>query len=147
MRRFFPILAGVAGLLLVASLVAGLAGSTEGHPRIGWVAVAATLTVHSSAFAHLRATGRRVEATAGALGLPDWVGAQAEKNRRKAFVYEGWGSALAVLTAMSGAGRWWHLALSGSSLSFQVGAFVGEFAIIAAQSRLMRDVGSWAGPA
>ena len=147
MRRSFPILAAVAGLLLLASLVSGLVASPRDHARLGWIAVATTLLVHASVFVHLRGTGRWVEATAGRLGLPDWVGVQAEKNRRKAFVYEGWGSALVVLAGWSGGARWWHLVLSSSSLSFQLGAFVGEFVIIAAQARLLRDVGLRAGSA
>jgi hypothetical protein len=137
MRRAFPILASIAGLLLVSSLVLDLVGSPN---QLAWASIAVTLAVHGSVFAYLRATGRDVEAVAGRLGLPGWVGAQAEKNRRKAFVYEAWGSSLVVLAGCSSGGGWWHLVLSASCLSFQLGAFVGEFAILAAQARLLGDV-------
>ena len=132
----------------MASLVDGWPGPTDA--RLARLAASATLAVHASTFAHLRASGRRVEAVAEALGLPDWVGAQVEKNRRKALVYETLGPALVVLAAWFVGDRWWHRVVAGASLAFQVGAFVGEFAIIAAQARLVRDVKPWAtstGPA
>ena len=92
MRRLFPILAVVAGLLLARDLL----------DRPGPLAVAATLAAHGSAFVYLAATGRRVEGWSKDREWPDWVAAQAEKNRRKAIAYQGWGSAILGLSAWSG---------------------------------------------
>jgi hypothetical protein len=98
--------------------------------------------VHGLAFAHFRATGRRVDGLAGASGMPGWVRAQAEKNRRKASAYLGWGVGLAGLSAWSGwlGGGPGHLVISASSLAFQVGAFAGLIVLVIAQAGLLRDV-------
>ena len=117
--------------------------------RIGLAAVGATLAVHGLASAHFRATCRRVNGRAGTSGMPGWVRGEAEKNRRKALAYEGWGAAMAVLSAWSGwvGGGPAHLLVSASSLSFQVGAFAGLFVLVMTQARLLREAEGWARPA
>jgi len=144
MPRPFPILATVAGLLSLASLAAGVVALPGPHRGLAILATAATIGAHGSVAAYFAATGRRVDATAARLGLADWLGAQAEKNRRKAFAYQAWGVPLALLagwSAGSGGGEAWRHALPAASLAFQVGAFAGEYAVIVAQARLVRDLG------
>ncbi len=150
MRLLFPILACVAGSLLIGGFVAGMVAPPAAHARLGMVAAAAALAVHGTGLAYLATSAGRVEATARSSGMPGWVGAQAEKNRRKAGVLGAWGVASIVGVAWSGMvgpGRGWHLALSASALTIQLGAFVGEFLMVVAQARLLLDVGAWAGRA
>jgi hypothetical protein len=146
MRRLFPILATMAGLLLMAGFYSGLIGRDDDLGRgVRLGAAASALAVHASAFAYLRAAGRRVEAAAMRSGLPGWVGAQAEKNRRKALVFELCGSSIAVIGMGLLVGEWWYPIAYGSSVSFQIGSFIGETMIVANQSRLLGDLGDGAG--
>jgi hypothetical protein len=146
MRRLFPILALVAVVLQVAGHASGMAARGTIHARIGLGAVGATLVVHGLAFGHFRATCRRVDGLVGASGIPGWVRAQAEKNRRKASAYVSWGLGMAGLSAWSGwsGGGLGHLVLSASSLAFQVGAFAGLIVLVMTQAGLLRDVEGWA---
>jgi hypothetical protein len=149
MRRLFPIPALVAVALLVAGHASGMAAPGALHVQIGLVAVGATLAVHGLAFVHFRATCRRVDGLAEASGMPGWVRAQAEKNRRKASAYVAWGVGLAGLSAGSGwlEGGMGHAVVSASSLAFQAGAFAGLVVLTMTQARLLRDVEGWARPA
>ena len=79
--------------------------------------------------------------------LPDWIEAQAKKNKRKAFPFEFWSMALIGVTAWLGAatdtqgmarpGTW---ALAALTLAFNLGAFAVEYAVIVAQARLLLEV-------
>ena len=141
MRRLFPILATVVGLPLMGAYFSGLMGRPDDLGRaVRLAAAVATLSIHASAFVYLQATGRRVEATARQLALPEWVGAQAEKNRRKALVYEIPGSVMAIVGTGFVVGEWWHPLRDGVSVSFQFSAFLAEYMIIANQSRLLGDL-------
>ncbi len=150
MRRAFPILAAVAGLLLAASFAAGGVAPPVRHAGVERLATLATIGLHGVVLAYLVATGRRVGAMAGRPGWPEWVGAQAEKNRRKAWATGAPGVVLAIASGWGpagGRGGAWQQALSAANLSFQIGAFLGEYAVLASQAKLLRDVGDWAGPA
>ena len=152
MRRLFPILTTVVGLMLMGAYFSGLMGRPDDLGRgVRLAAAVATLSIHASAFVYLQATGRRVEATARRLALPEeatarrlalpeWVGAQAEKNRRKALVYEIPGSVMAIVGTGFVVGEWWHPLRDGVSVSFQFSAFLAEYMIIANQSRLLGDL-------
>jgi hypothetical protein len=147
MRRPFPVLASIVGLLLVASL-ARAPGEDAG--RLGLAAGLATVAVHGLVCSSLRTGRRRVEATAARLGLPDWVVAQAEKNRAKAAVLAATGVPLAILSIAAlglRPGSGWRVGLAAFNLAFQVGAFAGEYLAIAAQARLSRDLAGWPGGA
>src|SRR5947209_1228530 len=148
MRRLFPIPALVAVALLVAGHASGMAAPGALHIRIGLLAVGATLAVHGLAFVHFRATCRRVNGLAEASGMPGWVRAQAEKNRRKASAFVVWGVGLSGLSAGSGwlQGGMGHLVVSASSLAFQAGAFAGLIVLTMTQARLLRDLEGWASP-
>jgi hypothetical protein len=143
MRRLFPILAVVAVLSLAAGLVAP--GAVLGSLHL--LEFAAVVWTHSLAAIDLESTGRRVEMMAISGGLPDWVLAQSEKNRRKTSLYLWVGLPLFPLLTLARAkglvGGEWLLGLLGLNLAFQVGAFVGEFAIMTAQARLVGDVEGW----
>ncbi len=143
MRRLFPILAVVA----VLSLVAGLVAPSEVLGPLHLFDFAAIVWTHSLAAIYLESTGRRVETMAIAGSLPDWVQSQAEKNRRKASFYLWLGLPLFPMVSLAHAkglvGGSRLTGLLAFNLAFQVGAFVGEFAIMTAQARLVGDVEEW----
>jgi hypothetical protein len=148
MRRLFPILATVVGLLLMAGFYSGLIGRGGDLGRgVRLAAAASALAVHAWVFVYLWVTGRWVEASVRQSGLPGWVGGQAEKNRRKALVFEICGSLMAIVGVGLLVGEWWYPIVSGSSVSFQIGSFLGETMIVANQSRLLEDLGDRAGSA
>ncbi|MBX6315978.1 MAG: hypothetical protein IRY99_24155 [Isosphaeraceae bacterium] len=158
MNRIFLGLAVADGSLLLASLVLGLiaAGEPRGpgetwhgvHLLVGLLTTMTTLLVHSIVFTYLLGTGRWVKEVVHVYKLPNWVYAQAVKNKRKAFPFEFWGMALVGLTAWLGAAAdtrkgfdpAWHLGLAALTLAFNLGAFVAEYATIKAQARLLLEV-------
>jgi hypothetical protein len=142
MRRLFPILAAIVGLLLMAGFYSGLIGRGDEFGRgVRLAAAASALAVHVWAFVYFWVTERWVEASVGQSGLPEWIGAQAEKNRRKALLFQVSGSAMAIVGVGLLVGEWWYPIVSGSSVSFQIGSFIGETMIVANQSRLLQDLG------
>jgi hypothetical protein len=141
MRRLFPILATVVGLLLMAGFYSGLIRRGDDLGRgVRLVSVTLALAVHALAFVYFWATGRRIEASARQAGLPGWVGAQAEKNWRKALHFQVFGSVVAITGVGLLAVDWFNPIVWGSSVSFQIGAFLGEAMIVANQSRLLEDL-------
>jgi hypothetical protein len=148
MRRLFPILAAVTWLLLLASFVSGLLAPGVDRLALGMIAFPATVGIYALVAIYFRATGKQVGKAARLLGLPEWVEVQAEKNRRKTSAYEKWGLALIIPTVWADTlpGDWpWSRGMLAFNLSFQLGAFVGDYVIIMAQSRLLQDVKSWVG--
>jgi hypothetical protein len=141
MRRLFPILATVVGLFLVAGFYSGLIRRSDDLGRgVRLVSVALALAVQALAFVYLWATGRRIEVSARRAGLPGWVGAQAEKNWRKALHFQVFGSVVAVAGVGLLVVDWFNPIAYGSSVSFQIGSFLGEAMIVANQSRLLEDL-------
>jgi hypothetical protein len=157
MHRIFLGLAVTDGTLLLAALVLGFVASGEVrgpgevwhglHFLIGLLATMTTLLVHSIVFTYFLGTGRWVKEVVQVYRLPDWVHAQAMKNKRKAFPFEFGSMALIGGTAWLGAGsdarQWpsaWHLGLAAFALAFNLGAFVAEYATIVAQARLLLEV-------
>jgi hypothetical protein len=142
MRRLFPILAAAVGLLLMAGFYSGLIRRDDDFGQgVRLVAAASALAVHVWAFVYFWVTGRRVETHVGQSGLPEWIGAHAEKNRRKALLFQVSGSVMAIVGVSLLVGEWWYPIISGSTVSFQIGSFIGETMIVANQSRLLEDLG------
>ena len=147
MRILFPILATVVALLLAAGYYAGLVGRPDDLGRgVRLASMVLALVVHAGAFAYFWSTGRKIEAIVGREGLPEWVGAQAEKNRRKALLYQVSGSIFVVVGVGLLLFEYRHPIYGGSSVSFQVGAFLNEFLVIQNQSRLLAELAGQAGP-
>ncbi|HEV3166380.1 MAG TPA: hypothetical protein VGZ22_20315 [Isosphaeraceae bacterium] len=157
MHRIFLGLAVTSGLLLVASFVLGLEAASEVrglrhtwhdiHFLISLVTVLTGLLVHSIVFTYFLGTGRWVKEVVRVYRLPEWVYAQAVKNKRKAFPFELASMALICLTAWMGAGSdargWpalWHLGMASVMIAFNLGAFAAEYAAIVAQARLLLEV-------
>jgi len=147
MRRIFPILATLVSLLLMAGFYSGLIRRVDDLGQgVRLAAAAAAMAVHAVTFAYLWLTGRRVVSMVGLLGLPGWVNAQSDKNRRKALLFQVSGSVVAMCGVGLLALEWWHPIVLGSSVSFQVGLFIGEAMIVANQSRLLDDLAHVTGP-
>ncbi len=157
MHRIFLGLAVTSGSLLVASFVLGLgaAGGPRGaghvwhdlHFLLGLLTVLMNLLVHSIVFTYFLGTGKWVKEVVRVYRLPDWIEAQAVKNKRKAFPFELWSMTLVGVTAWLGAGSdargWpsaWHLGAAALTLAFNLGAFAAEYAAIVAQARLLLEV-------
>jgi hypothetical protein len=157
MHRIFLGLAVTDGTLLLAAFVVGFVASGEVrgpgevwhglHFLLGLLATLTTLLVHSIVFTYFLGTGKWVNEVVRVYRLPDWLSAQALKNKRKAFPFELLSMALIGGTAWLGAGtdarQWpsaWHLGLAAFALAFNLGAFVAEYAAIVAQARLLLEV-------
>jgi hypothetical protein len=156
MHRIFLALAVTDGTLLLASFALGFAstGAPRGpgswytaHFLLGLLSALATLLVHSIAFTYFLGTGRWVKEVAYVYKLPDWVYAQAAKNKRRAFPFELSGMLLIGAAVWLGAGterlgwpRLWHTGMSALALGFNFGAFAVEYAAIVAQARLLLEV-------
>ncbi len=127
-------------IFLIAALVAWswtLARAATGPPATAWAAAAATLLLHAGTWATLARAERRALRLVRDRGWPDWMGAQAEKNRRKALAYAAWGGTMAV--AMAGSDGPWRVGLASATIAFHLGAFPAGWLLIAAQSRLSRE--------
>lgn len=159
MHRIFLGLAVSNASLLIVSFVVGLITSGEvrqaGHTApwhgthflLGLFTTMWTLLVHSIVYTYFLGTGKWVKEVVRVYQLPEWVEAQAKKNKRKAFRFEFLSMALIGAAAWFGAGAdaqgWnptWHLALTSLALAFNIGAFAVEYAVIVAQSRLLIEV-------
>ena len=156
MHRIFLGLAVTNSSLLLASFGFGFAAATEGRPAHHWRDVhfllglfssVLTLMVHSIVFTYFLGTGKWVREVARVYRLPDWVEAQAVRNKRRAFPFEMWSMILICGTAWLGAASdtrafdsTWHLGLAAFALAFNLGAYVVEYASIVAQARLLLEV-------
>lgn len=157
MLRYFLVLAVTDGSLLVASFVLGLLATGEPRgPGAVWRGVhllfalfttMATLAVHSIVYTYFLATGKWAKEVVRVYQLPEWINDQARKNKRKTFRFEFWSMTLIAVTAWLGAASdaqglnpTWHLVVAASTLAFNLGAFVVEYAVIVAQARLLLEV-------
>ncbi len=159
MHRIFLGLAVTNGSLLVASYVVGLIsmGEVRGpgikdhwhtiHFLLGLLTTLTTLLVHSIVYTYFLGTGKWVKEVVRAYRMPDWVEAQAKKNKKKAFRFEFSCMVLIAITAWGGApsdtrgyNPIWHLFFSSFTLAYNFAAFAVEYVVIVAQARLLLEV-------
>lgn len=158
MRRIFLSTAIVVGTLLVVTFGLGLVAATEDrrlghqwrdvHFLLGLLTTVAVLFIHSIVYTHLLGSGKWVKEVARVYQLPDWVAAQAKRNKRRAFPFLFWSMMLVGVAAWLGAASdtrrdfnpLWHLAASALAIGFNLGAFLIEHASITAQERLVLEV-------
>lgn len=157
MHRIFLGLAIAVGVFLTSSVVLGFvaAGEPRGprevwhgiHLLMGLGSVLIALLAHSIVFTYFLGTTRWVKEVAVVYQMPEWVLAQARKNKGKAFPFELWSMALIGATSWLGAASdanglnpLWHLAVACLALGFNLGAFVVEYGAIVAQARLILEV-------
>jgi len=159
MHRIFLGLAITNGSLLVASYVVGLISMGEArgpgvkdswhtlHFLLGLLTTLTTLLVHSIVYTYFLGTGKWVKEVVHVYKMPEWVDAQAKKNKKKAFRFEFYCMALIGVTAWFGAASdarafdpTWHLFVASLTLAFNFGAFAVEYVVIVAQARLLLEV-------
>lgn len=156
MHRIFLGLAITNGTLLLATFGFGFVAAAEVRPShmwrdvhflLGLLTTMATLMVHSIVFTYFLGTGKWVKEVVRVYQLPDWVYAQAIRNKRRAFPFEILCMILIGATAWLGAASdtrefdsTWHLGLAALTLAFNLGAYVVEYASIVAQARLLLEV-------
>ena len=159
MHRIFLGLAVTNGSLLVASYVVGLI--SMGEPRgpgikdswhtlhflLGLFTTLTTLLVHSIVYTYFLGTGKWVKEVVAAYAMPEWIEAQAKKNKKKAFRFEFYCMLLIGITAWFGAASdargfnpTWHLFAASLTMAFNFGAFAVEYVVIVAQARLLLEV-------
>jgi hypothetical protein len=139
----FPVLAASSVSFLAWDLVAG--GEIPNSSRVFGVFM--FWWTHGAVSVYLDLIGKQVEGLVDGEEWPDWVRAQSEKNRRKARLYLACGVVpfplIHLLRDWGLFGETWLTGLLAANLAFQVGAFVGEYVIMAAQARLLRDAEGW----
>jgi hypothetical protein len=158
MNRYFLIMAVTGGSLLAADFVLGFFASGDAHGPgasargvhvvFSLVSVVILLGIHSIVYTYLVATTKWAKEVVSAYQLPDWVTAQATKNKRRGFRFiMGSMTALAVATWLGGAADTrgpaytiWHLAFAAFALAFNLGSFVVEYAVIVAHVRLLSEL-------
>jgi hypothetical protein len=147
MRRFFAILAVIAGLILLVGFVSSIVAPGPGDFAWALASIGVTVVVYATAGFWVALSRAGVSKIAERLEMPDWVKAQAEKNERKVLAYHLVGlPMLGVIVAsdlLPTSGPF-SLGLQALNLAFQLGAFLGMSVVIVAQERLSSDVRAWA---
>ena len=112
------------------------------------VTVVLLLAIHSIVYTYFVATGKWAKEVVEVYQLPDWIGTQATKNKRRAFRFiMGSMTAIAVVAWLGAAadtrGPWyaiWHFGAAAFALAYNVGSFVVEYAVIVVHVRLLADL-------
>lgn len=159
MHRIFLGLAVTDGTLLLVTFGIGLfVPSGQGgfvhdlHFLVALLTIVLTLMVHGVVYTYFLGTGKWVKEVVRVYQLPDWVDAQAVRNKRRAFPFVIWGMLLIGATAWLGAaadtirgfGGLWHFIAASATIAFTIGAFGFEYASIVSQARLLLEVQSQA---
>jgi hypothetical protein len=158
MNRHFLVMAVTGGSLLVADFVIGLfaTGDLHGpgavargvHVLFSLATVVVLLGIHSIVYTYFVATGKWAKEVVTAYQLPDWINAQAKKNKRKAFRFIMWSMTAVAVAAWLGAAADtrsaaytpWHLAFAAGAVAFNFGSFFVEYSVIVAHVRLLTEL-------
>ena len=158
MIRYFLVLAVTGGSLLVANFVLGLlaSGESAGRTRSGMGSMCSSrsltmvvlLGIHSIVYTYFLATGKWAKEVVRVYQLPEWINAQAKKNKRRAFRFIMGSMTAIAVTAWLGAAADtrgqptppWHLGVAALTLAFNLGSFAVEYAVIVAHARLLLEL-------
>jgi hypothetical protein len=158
MIRYFLVMAVTGGSLLAADFVLGFfaTGDAHGpgaiargvHVLFSLVAVISLLGIHSIVYTYLVATGKWAKEVVHVYQLPDWISAQATRNKRRAFRFIMGSMTVIAVAAWLGAAAdtrgsaytIWHLGSAALALAFNLGSFVVEYAVIVAHVRLLTEL-------
>jgi hypothetical protein len=155
MHQIFLALAVTDGLLLLVTYALGLfVPSGQGgivhdmHFLVALLTILTTLLVHGVVYTYFLGTGKWVREVVRVYQMPDWVEAQATRNKRRCFPFVIWGMLAIGATAwlgatadtMRGFGGLWHLVAASATLAFTLGAFAFEYVAVVAQARLLIEV-------
>jgi hypothetical protein len=158
MNRHFLVMAVTGGSLLVADFVIGLfaTGDSHGpgavargvHILFSLATVIVLLGIHSIVYTYFVATGKWAKEVVSVYQLPDWINAQAKKNKRKAFRFIMWSMTAIAVAAWLGAAADtrspsytpWHLGFAAAAVAFNFGSFIVEYSVIVAHVRLLTEL-------
>jgi len=158
MIRYFLVMAVTGTSLLVADFVLGFFATAEPHGPgaiargihllFSLATVVVLLGIHSIVYTYFVATGKWAKEVVHAYQLPDWIGTQATKNKRRAFRFiMGSMTAIAVAAWLGAAAdtrgtgyTLWHLAAAAFAIAFNIASFVIEYAVIVAHVRLLNEL-------
>jgi len=108
------------------------------------------LGIHSIVYTYFVATGKWAKEVVHVYQLPEWITAQATKNKRRVFRFimgsmtaiavAAWMGA-AVDTSPPGSGyAIWHMGFAALAVAFNLGSFAVEYAVIVAHVRLLTEL-------
>jgi hypothetical protein len=155
MIRIFLVMAVTGGSLLAADIVLGFYATGDEHDPtavarrvhvlFSIATVVVLLGIHSIVYTYFVATGKWAKEVVQVYQLPDWISAQATKNKRRAFRFIMGSMVLIAAAAWLGAAAdtrgasytSWHLGSSALAVAFNLGSFVVEYAVIVAHVRLL----------
>jgi hypothetical protein len=158
MNRHFLVMAVTGSSLLVADFVIGLfaTGDLHGpgavargvHVLFSLVTVVVLLGIHSIVYTYFVATGKWAKEVVTVYQLPDWINAQAKKNKRRAFRFIMWSMTAIAVAAWLGAAAdtrgsyytLWHLGFAALAVAFNLGSFIVEYGVIVAHVRLLGEL-------
>ncbi|MFI5456721.1 MAG: hypothetical protein ACHRXM_14835 [Isosphaerales bacterium] len=158
MIRYFLVMAVTGGSLLAADFVLGFfaTGDEHGpgaiargvHVLFSLATVVALLGIHSIVYTYFVATGKWAKEVVQVYQLPDWISAQATRNKRRAFRFIMGSMTLIAVAAWLGAAAdtrgsayfVWHLGSAAVAMAFNLGSFVVEYAVIVAHVRLLTEL-------
>ncbi len=158
MIRYFLVMAVTGGSLMAADFVLGFfaTGDEHGpgavargvHVLFSLATVVVLLGIHSIVYTYLVATGKWAKEVVQVYQLPDWISAQATKNKRRAFRFIMGSMTVIAAAAWLGAAAdtrgsaysIWHLASAALALAFNLGSFIVEYAVIVAHVRLLTEL-------
>ncbi len=158
MIRYFLVMAVTGSSLLSADFVLGFfaTGDAHGpgaiargvHVLFSLATVVTLLGIHSIVYTYFVATGKWAKEVVQVYQLPEWITAQATKNKRRAFRFIMGSMTVIAVAAWLGAAvdtrgsaySIWHLGSAALALAFNLGSFVVEYAVIVAQVRLLTEL-------
>ncbi len=158
MIRYFLVLAVTGGSLLVADFALGFLASGEArgpgsvwrgvHVLFSLLTVVALLGIHSIVYTYFMATLKWAKEVARVYQLPDWMVAQATRNKRRVFRFIMGSMTAVAVTAWLGAavdtrgGAYggWHLGVASLTLAFNFVSFAVEYAAIVSHHRLLSEL-------
>jgi hypothetical protein len=158
MNRYFLVMAVTGASFLTADFVLGFfaTGDAHGpgaiargvHILFSLATVVILLGIHSIVYTYLVATAKWAKEVVRVYQLPDWISAQATKNKRRAFRFiMGSMTVIAAAAWLGGAADTrgsaytiWHLGFAAFALAFNLGSFFIEYAVIVAHVRLLTEL-------
>jgi hypothetical protein len=158
MNRYFLVMAVTGGSLLAVDFVLGCfaMGQVQGsdaiarrvHILFSLATVVTLLGIHSIVYTYFVATGKWAKEVVHVYQLPEWITAQATKNKRRVFRFiMGSMTAIAIAAWMGAAADTlgsaysiWHMGTAALALAFNLGSFVVEYAVIVAHVRLLTEL-------
>jgi hypothetical protein len=158
MIRIFLVMAVTGGSLLAADIVLGFFATGDEHDPaaiarrvhvlFSLATVVVLLGIHSIVYTYFVATGKWAKEVVAAYQLPDWISAQATKNKRRAFRFVMGSMTVIAVAAWLGAAAdtrgsayfVWHLGSAAMAVAFNLGSFVVEYAVIVTHVRLLTEL-------